>query len=351
MIRLTDLSAHLARRGDTIRSVIKRINASPYLFQAVVDEDGRLLGTVTDGDIRRALLQGLSLDEPATACLNSSPKFGHVGRDAENLQALSLVNRRERFLPLLDEANRVREILVSRMDESPSVAVVMAGGPGTRLGERTRTLPKPLLEVGGRTILDRVLESLENAGIGRIILTVHYLPEKIEQFVARRKNSATIEFIREDSRLGTAGALGLLQPEKVPSGPLLVVNGDLVTRVDFRALHDFHVRHGNDGTVGVATYRVDVPFGLVLHDEEGLFMGIDEKPQLNHFVAAGVYYLSPQFLALIPKSQPFDMPALLNEGRKVGMRIGLFPIHEEWADVGTPAAFEVIDAEYRRSRS
>jgi len=212
-------------------------------------------------------------------------------------------------------------------------------------------MPKPLLEVGGRPILDRVLEGLENAGVRRVILAVHYLADKIESFVAVRRNVATIELIREPSRLGTAGALGLVDPVSIGQMPLLVVNGDLVTRVDFRALHDFHVRHGNDGTLGVATYHVDVPYGVVRHDEEGLFEGIDEKPRFNYFVAAGVYYLTRQFMALVPKNRPFDMPDLLTQGKALGMRIGLFPIHEDWADIGRPADFEAVDAELRRSKS
>ncbi len=328
-----------------------RINMSPYLFQVVVDEGGRLVGTITDGDVRRAILRGLLLESMASACLNQEPKFGLLGRDAENLRVLGLVLRREQFLPIIDDDRRVREILVRNPDEALSTAVVMAGGPGTRLGERTRTTPKPLLEVGGRTILDRVLEGLENSGVRRIILAVHYLPDQVETFVAARCNKAAIEFIREPVRLGTAGALGLLDAGSVGSGPLLVVNGDLITNVDFRALHDFHVRHGYDGTIGVASYRIDVPFGVVRHNAEGQFQGVDEKPQLNHFVAAGVYHLSPQFLALVPKNQPIDMPDLLTRGKTVGMDIGLFPIHEQWADMGRPADLEAADAAYQQSKS
>lgn len=351
MIRLTQLSGYLCRPTDTVCEVLSRINASSNLFQVVVDEDGRLVGTITDGDVRRAMLQGLSLDADASSCLQPSPKFGHIGQDDENLRTLGLVQRREQFLPIVDANHRVREILVRSPDEGLTTALVMAGGLGTRLGERTRTMPKPLLEVGGRPILDRVIEAIETAGVRRVILAVHYLADKIETFVAARKNLASIEFIREPERLGTAGALGLIDPASVGLAPLLVVNGDLVTRVDFRALHDFHVRHGNDGTLGVASYRIEVPFGVVRHDEEGLFEGIDEKPCLNYFVAAGVYYLNPQFLALVPKNQPCDMPNLLNQGKSVGMRIGLFPIHEEWADIGQPAALDAIDAELRRSKS
>jgi len=351
MIRLTDLSRYVALPSDSIRAVLTRINASPYLFQVVVDQEGRLLGTITDGDVRRAILHGLSLDAPASSCLQQDPKYGFLGRDVDNAKILSLVPRREQFLPVVDDSRRVCEILVRSSDESLSTALVMAGGPGTRLGERTRAMPKPLLEVGGRPILDRVLEGLENAGVQRIILSVHYLADKIEDFVAARRNTAAIEFIREPMRLGTAGALALVDPASIGSTSLLVVNGDVVTRVDFRALRDFHIRHGNDGTLGVASYRVNVPFGVVRHDADGLFEGVDEKPQLSHFVAAGVYYLNSEFLALVPKNKPFDMPDLLNQSKNLGLRVGLFPIHEEWADIGQPADLEAVDAELRRSRS
>jgi dTDP-glucose pyrophosphorylase len=349
MIRLTDLSQYLVRPEETISAVVARINALPYLFLVVVDGEGRLVGTITDGDIRRGILKGITLETAAAVCMQQSPKFGQVGRDSENAQILGLVPAREQFLPVLDGSRKVCEILVQSPDEALRTAIVMAGGPGTRLGERTRAVPKPLLEVGGRPILDRVLEGLERAGVRRIILAVYYLAEQVERFTAARRNAAIIEFVREPSRLGTAGALGLIDPSSVGSAPLLIVNGDLVTRVDFRALHDFHVRHDNDGTVAVANYRVEVPFGVVRHDEEGLFEGVDEKPQLNHFVAAGVYYLSPQFLALLPKGKPFDMPELLNQGKAIGLRVGLFPIHEEWADIGRPADMDAVDAAYKRS--
>jgi dTDP-glucose pyrophosphorylase len=351
MIRIADLSGYLSRHDDSIRVVLGRINASPYLFQVVVDSDRRLIGTITDGDVRRAILNGITLDEPAESSVNRQPRVGRVGQDIDNLKMLSLVLSREQFLPIVDDAGRVQEIFVESPDSALSMALVMAGGPGLRLGERTRHVPKPLLEVGGRPILDRVIERLENAGVRRIVIAIHYLSEMIEAFVAGRRNRAAIDFIREPDRLGTAGALGLLQAGQIGSDPLLVVNGDLVTEVDYRALHDFHMRHGNDGSVGVATYNIDVPFGVVRHDADGLFQGVEEKPRLSHFVAAGVYYLSPGLVGLVPKPGPFDMPDLLNLGKKLGMKIRLFPIHEAWADIGRPGDFEAVDAELRRSKA
>jgi len=351
VIRLTDLSKYLSRPTDSLRTILARINASQYLFQIVVDENGRLLGTITDGDMRRAILQGLSLEATGAECLQTMPRFGRIGDDAKNASLLGSVPRRDQFLPLVDETNCVCEILVSHPEAGLSAALVMAGGPGSRLGELTRSTPKPLLDVGGRPILDRLLERLEAAGIRRIFIAVHYLAEQIEAFAKMRGSVATIEFIREPERLGTAGALGLIEPGSLDGASLLVVNGDLVTRADYRAFSDFHSRHGNEGTIGVASYFVDVPFGVVRHDANGLFVGVDEKPRLSHFVAAGVYCLNPEFLGLVPRGRPLDMPELLNRGKSLGLRVGVFPIHEEWADVGRPNDFEAVDAHLREPQS
>lgn len=146
--------------------------------------------------------------------------------------------------------------------------------------------------------------------------------------------------------MGTAGALWQIDGTKL-AGPLLVVNGDVITNVDLRALHEFHGRHGLDGTVCVARHEVQIPFGVVRQDGEGMFEGIDEKPLLQHFVAAGIYYLGAEFLALAPRRQFIDMPELLNRGKRAGLKIGLFPIHEYWADVGRPDDLDAADAAHR----
>ena len=214
----------------------------------------------------------------------------------------------------------------------------MAGGFGRRLGERTLKTPKPLLPVGGRPVLDHLLERLEKAGIGNIHISLHYYADKIRSYIAARDNKAKFSFVEEETPLGTAGALARLLPR--PSAPVLVMNGDVLTNVDFGALHDFHIRHGFDATVGVARYEVEVPFGVVRYGDDGLFAGIDEKPLISSFIAAGIYYLSPEFVALVPNNRPMDMPELLNLGRGIGLRIGVFPIHEYWTDIGRPDDLE-----------
>lgn len=326
----------------TVRDVLARIDASPELFQMVIDGSGRLLGTVTDGDVRRAMLHGVGLDETVERCMQRQPVAGRVGFTDENHGRLATIGSSRPFLPLLDEGGRVVEVLVrDGGDAGIGHALVMAGGFGQRLGERTKDMPKPLLPVGGRPILDHVLGALEDAGVARVYVSVHYLADQIRTFVAERSNRADIAFIEEEEPLGTAGALGQLDGDV--SAPILVVNGDVLTRVDLAALQDFHLRHRLDATVAVARHDLEVPFGVVRYDEHGLFESIEEKPRISNFIAAGVYYLGPEFTALVPQATAMDMPELLTLGRRIGLKIGLFPIHEYWSDVGQPDDLEAAD--------
>ena len=205
-----------------------------------------------------------------------------------------------------------------------------------------------MLPIGDRPILEHLLGRLEDAGVVQIRIALHYHADQIRKFVAQRDCRAKISFMEEDEPLGTAGALGRLSSS--PDVPILVMNADVLTDVDVGALHDFHVRHGFDATVGVARYDVDVPFGVVRYGEDGLFSGVDEKPRISNFIAAGVYYLSPEFVALVPTDRPMDMPELLNLGRSIGMRIGVFPIHEYWTDVGRPDDLQRAEDWHRTAR-
>jgi dTDP-glucose pyrophosphorylase len=351
MLIIGEVAPHVCAPETPIREVLGRIDRSPYLFQVIIDLNGRLCGTVTDGDVRRAMLHGVSLSAPVRECMQAKPVVGRVGEIEGNLEKVHKTGSIRAFLPVVDDAGVLREIHIeqSQPDSGIRTALIMAGGAGTRLGERTRHTPKPLLDVGGRPILDHVLERLEASGISTILVSVHHLGDKIEEFLKSRSSRATIQIVREPSRLGTAGAIGRLGPA-ITSSPLLVVNGDILTHVDYAAMHEFHVRHGYDATIGVARYDIDIPFGVVRYGKDGLFAGVDEKPCITNFIAAGVYYLSPQFASLVTQDRPIDMPELLNIGRDIGLRIGLFPIHEYWTDIGRPADLDRAD-DWHRSRS
>ena len=342
MYQIKDIDMLLCGPGLSIRDVLARINHSPkHLFQLVVDEERRLLGTVTDGDVRRAILRGITLEDPVSECMHQTPKTSRPGDDAVNRSLL----RKTQFLPILDDAGQVINVLTTEAPHGAiGSALVMAGGYGHRLGARTKDIPKPLLGVGGRPILDRVLEQLEDVGVEEIHIAVHFLREKIERFISERTNRARIHFIREREPLGTAGALGLLPPSA--QDEVLLVNGDVVTRVDYRALHDFHVASDLDATIGVSRYDMHIPYGVVQHNEKGLFENIVEKPTLSQFIASGMYYLSAPFLTQVPQGRAIDMPEMLDIAHQAGLRVGVFPVHEYWIDVGQPADLELAEADH-----
>jgi dTDP-glucose pyrophosphorylase len=341
MKQLLDIAPYVALDDLTLREALVRLNQMDRPFLLVVDTERKLLGTVTDGDIRRAMIRGTQLEDPLSDCMHREPVT--LRDDVTDVES-SL--RKVPFVPVLDQRGQVTSVMLRDSSEIlVRDAVVMAGGLGTRLGAITKQVPKPLLPVADRPILDHVLANLEAAGVERIWITVNHLAEQIEQFAVGREGPAKLEILCEDQRLGTAGALGLVTD--APTQPFLVVNGDVLTDVDFQAMSAFHSRHDYDGTIAVAYHQVQVPFGVVSHDG-GVFSGIDEKPVLRHFVAAGIYLFSPEVLNLVPGNQPMDMPHLLNEARSIGLRMGLFPIHEYWTDVGRPEDLSAADAHHRR---
>jgi dTDP-glucose pyrophosphorylase len=341
VIRIFEIADYTCSPLTSVRNAMARLG-NPNLrfaFQIVVDGDGKLLGTLTDGDIRRALLRGSGLDGPIAHAMQSQPKFGLLGDNGANLSSLRSIGSRTAFLPVLDGARTVREILVlSERGIAEFSALVMAGGFGRRLGEQTLRTPKPLLPVGGKPILEHILDRIEGIGASKVYVSVHHLGEQIESFVKVRRNSGAIGVLREVAPLGTAGALGLLPPE-APS-PVLILNGDILTSLDLAAFLDFHASHGHDATIAVAQHQVNIPFGVVRHGDKGQFLGIDEKPTLTNYVAAGIYFLSAAYRALVRADETVDMPELLARGSRIGLNAGLFPIHEYWTDVGRPEDLE-----------
>ena len=338
--RITDLDVYRILPDTALRTVMERLNSAELLYKCLLvsDAHGRLLGTVTDGDIRRGILRGVGLSDPVAQCMRDQPIVGRVGADAENQEKLRDFVAHIAFLPVVDANRMVREVIVWTQDRPDVIALVMAGGLGKRLGERTRTRPKPLLPVGGKPILGHILDRVESASIVQVYVSAYYLADQICEFVAGRRGSAAIEILRETDPLGTAGAIGLL-PDPM-TRPFMVINGDILTKLDFHALREFHQRHGKDATIAVAQHEVTVPFGVVRTGPDGQFHGIDEKPTLTHFVAAGIYLLSPEYRSLVAAGEHLDMPVLLERGRSIGLQAGLFPIHEYWTDVGRPEDLE-----------
>ncbi len=314
----------------------------------VVEGDRRLLGTVTDGDIRRAILANVDLDAPVTLLLERQRALGEsrpfpltAPTGTLGAELVALMRRYDvRQIPLVDERGRVEDLV--RLDDlistegPPLRAVVMAGGFGTRLGALTEETPKPMLPVGDRPLLERIVEQLRDAGIRHVNLTTHYRADAIaSHFGDGREFGVEIEYVSEERPLGTAGALGLVESD----GPILVMNGDIVTRVDFRAMHRFHDEHEADMTVAVRPYEVRVPYGLVELDDAGV-SGITEKPLVRGFVNAGIYLINPDVRRLVPPGEPLEMPELIERLVAEGRRVVGFPLREYWLDIGQLADYE-----------
>jgi dTDP-glucose pyrophosphorylase len=349
IIEFREFSSH---PDTTIRQVMEAINsrATAYQFQLILDSDGWLLGTITDGDIRRAILRGVELTASATECMFHGPTVGKMGKDRENFAKVRSLVARTRFLPVLDVNGKLAHLLVNDADSVGGVrALIMAGGFGKRLGSRTKSKPKPLISVGGRPILEHLIEGLEASNVTEIYISVHYLSEQIERFIRDRETKVPVQFLHEEEPLGTAGAVGLL-PEDI-SEQFIITNADVLTQLDYGALRDFHFQHECDATIAVAQHEVKIPFGVVRHSDDGRFLGIDEKPTLTHFVAAGIYCMSPAFRKLVRRNERLDMPELLERGRNTGLKADVFPIHEYWTDVGRPEDLERADASHSNNDS
>jgi NDP-sugar pyrophosphorylase family protein len=315
-----------------------------------VAEDGKLLGILSDGDIRRALLKGVGLDAPAVDAMTRTPIVGPA--DATPAEAYAImVERGVAAIPLVDATGRFSRIAQLSDGQVPGwtggerydCAVIMAGGEGRRLRPLTLDRPKPMIDVGGMPLLERQVRAMVAGGLKRIFVSTNYLGHVIEaHFGDGTAFGARIEYLRERERLGTAGALSLL-PHR-PERPVLVVNGDVLTTCDFGNLLRFHAEAGASVTVAASIYRVDIPYGVLrVRDHE--LLAIDEKPTQRFLCNAGIYVLSPAALDLVPQARAFDMPDLLAAAMRAG-RVDVFPIHEYWSDIGSPAELARALAEF-----
>lgn len=331
----------------TIREALERLNKSALQVVLVLDSEERLKGTVTDGDIRRALLDNRDLSEPVSGIMQTKCTTASV--EDSDAQILELMQRKEfRHVPVLDEKGRVADlkVLLEMLQERrrDNWVVLMAGGLGSRLRPLTNDCPKPMLEVGGKPILQTIMEGFISYGFHRFFLSVNYRAEMIEEyFGGGSRFNVDISYLREDTKLGTAGCLSLF-PER-PDKTFLVMNGDLLTQVNFERLLNFHRKHGSTATMGIREYDVQIPFGVVETKDHKL-VGLKEKPIHKFFVNAGVYALEPEALDLMPENQPMDMPELFEQVMATDLEASVFPIHEYWMDIGRRGDLDRANGEY-----
>lgn len=327
----------LVRPGATLGQALKVIDAAGMRLVMVADENERLLGVITDGDIRRALLRRLDLNADVSQVMNRHPHTADVGESRESMRAM-MEHHSLLHVPILDSQGRIVGLEtyhhVTAAPVRDNWVFLLAGGFGTRLRPLTDDCPKPMLPIGGKPILQSILENFIAAGFRNFYISVHYLPELIKShFGDGSRWGVTIRYVEETSPLGTAGALGLL-PE-FDDEPVIVMNGDVVTQLDFNALMDFHFAHQSAMTVCVREYEMQVPFGVV-EGEGTAVTKIVEKPLHRFFVNAGIYVVAPEVVRHAYPPRRLDMPDLIEQMIDRSFQVSMFPIHEYWLDVGRP---------------
>ncbi|MBF0184240.1 MAG: nucleotidyltransferase family protein [Magnetococcales bacterium] len=339
----------LVRPQATILETIQVIDRGAMRVALVVDEHDRLLGVVTDGNIRRGLINQIGLQESVSRVMNPQPITVQV-TDARE-QVLALMNAREiEHLPVLDSRGVLVGLELLQELTLPTAkenwVVLMAGGLGSRLGSITRECPKPLLRVGPKPILEVILESFLQYGFRRFYLSVNYKKQMIQEYFGNGSAwGAEIRYVEESERMGTAGSLSLL-PEQ-PTQPFFVMNGDLLTRIHFQHILDFHATHQAQATLCVRRVEQTIPFGVVEMEQHRL-LAIEEKPTHHYFVNAGIYVLDPQVLPLIPKGHYLDMPDLFRKVIANGQTAVAFPFLDYWLDIGQMGDYDRARQEYEQ---
>jgi len=337
----TDLIALCTGPTSSIHEALAQMNTSRAGIVLVVDEDTKLLGTVTDGDVRRAILANVSIDSPVSFLLDRKVATELAlpvteSADADSPTMLDSLRRHNiRHLPLVDREQRVVGLVTIDdfvpKETPPLQAVVMAGGFGTRLSPLTDTLPKSMLPIGDRPILELIIDQLRQSGVSKVNLTTHYKKDIItDHFGDGDGFGVEIQYVEEDQPMGTAGAISLLEWS---DDPILVINGDILTDVNFRNMLQFHQEQQADMSVAVRYHEFQLPYGAVT--TEGVeITGITEKPMICNLINAGIYLLNPSVRRLIPSGQRYDMTDLIERLIKDDRRVVSFPIGEYWIDIG-----------------
>lgn len=338
----------LVKESTPVRETISKIDGSSMQIALVVDGDGHLLGTVTDGDVRRGLLRGVALTDDTSCIMNKNPTIVQSGEDRAHIFEL-MKSKGLHQMPIVDRQRRI--IGIEMLDdllkktERDSWVVLMAGGLGSRLSPLTENCPKPMLSVGDKPILENILANFVGQGFRRFYFCVNYKAEMVKEYFDNgSKWGVEIMYVHEEQKLGTAGALSLL-PAK-PDKPMIVMNGDLLTSLNFDQLLSFHSQNASQATMCIREYDFQVPYGVVKLDNH-VVMGIDEKPVQRFFVNAGIYVLEPAVLDHIPNNAYFDMPALFDKLLQVKCEVAAFPIREYWLDVGRIDDLERAAADFK----
>jgi len=326
----------IIKRDASVLDALKIINEGGAQIALVVDSQNHLEGIVTDGDIRRGLIEDKSLSHSVEFIMNGNPFTAREGLSYQQAEEF-MTDKGILQIPIVDEKGILQDIILSKhllsLQRRENTVVLMAGGMGTRLGKLTDNCPKPMLKIGSKPILHSVIDHLKLHGFYKFVISLNYKADIIENYFGDGQEfGVQISYIREKQKMGTAGSLSLLDVNS--DHPILIMNGDILTKTDFSCLLDHHKRTESLATMCVYKYSQQIPFGVV-EAPEGIILSIEEKPAHEHLVSAGIYVLDPKVLSLVPRDQSFDMPDLFRGIMKqFPKKAMVFPIYEYWIDIG-----------------
>lgn len=348
-MKIKDLEKYTLRPEDTLKHALEVIETNGKGIAFATTSEGMLLGTVTDGDIRRAILKNLSLDTEVKTIMNEN--FIFVSRNYTRTLVETIYDRKKiDQIPVVDDRMRLVEIVFyTDFNKAPARenwTILMAGGWGRRLAPLTNDIPKPMLKVGARPILETIIEQLKSYGFKNLLLSLNYKSDIIENYFQDGSDfGVRIEYIKEKKRLGTAGAIKLAR--EYLDKPFMVVNGDILTKLNFENFMNYHIKHEDLVTVGTRKYELQIPYGVVdIMDEE--VSNLVEKPCISYFVNGGIYCLDPKAADLIPDDQYYDITMLISKVLNGGQKVGSFPITEYWMDIGQLEDYNQANNDYER---
>jgi dTDP-glucose pyrophosphorylase len=346
---MTNYEKVLLKHTSTIKESLKVINDGAMQIALVVDDNRKLLGTLTDGDIRRGLISGLALNDTIETIISKNPIVCSITDTKEKILEIA-VSKKIYQIPVVDLEGKL--VGIEEVDEllkpknKKNKVVLMVGGLGTRLRPLTEKIPKPMLKVGNKPILETIILNFKKYGFTNIILSVSYKKEVIEDYFKDGSQfGVNIEYIHEEKRMGTAGALSFM--DKLFDEPFFVMNGDLLTNINFESMMKYHIENCSVATMGVREYDFQVPYGVVNTIDNNI-ISIEEKPVHKFYVNGGIYILNKEVLSFIPKNQFFDMPTLFDVLIKSGKTGVSFPIREYWLDIGRVEEYEKANTEYHK---
>lgn len=338
-MQLTDCTPSLAREDITVMEGVKQMNSNSMQILLIVDESKTLLGVVTDGDVRRALIENINFSSPIREIMNSNPTI--LTFPIEKKKALKTMKKLGiRHLPVVDNENKVSGLILWKdlfingdipINKKKNFIVIMAGGKGTRLDLFTKILPKPLIPIGEKPIIEHIIDKFYLYGFDNFLISLNYKADMIKTYFSDNHHNYAISYVQESDYLGTAGALSLCS--NIIDDTFIVSNCDVIVDCNLDQLFNYHKKNSNHATILGSVQNVKIPYG-VLHSDCQNLENIVEKPEYNFLINTGIYVLEPELIKLLPHNQPMDMPSLLLRAKEKGFKVQIFPMTCSWFDVG-----------------